>query len=97
MQIKMAEALGINQSTISRELRRGAKQQITSQRKYYPVYLKDVGARQYQENHAYSNKKGMETNQPMTRIGVNLLITLHLWELTDIFLGKFMNFILQLL
>lgn len=46
--------LGVDQSTISRELKRGKTQQMNSDRTYYNVYLADAGSRVYQ-NHAQRN------------------------------------------
>lgn len=53
-QRQMAKELGVDQSTISRELKRGKTQQMNSDRTYYNVYLADAGSRVYQ-NHAQRN------------------------------------------
>jgi len=57
----MAKALGVNQSTISRELKRGKTTQINSQRKHYVTYYADVGARIYKEHRQNCRSKGIET------------------------------------
>src|SRR5690625_3507004 len=41
----MAKELGVDQSTISRELKRGKTQQMNSNRAFYHVYLADAGSR----------------------------------------------------
>lgn len=46
----MAAELGVGQSTISRELKRGRTRQMTYDRTYYDRYLADAGARVYPEN-----------------------------------------------
>lgn len=56
-QTEMAKELGINQSTISRELKRGRTQQMATDRSYYDKYLADAGARIYQENRLLSHAK----------------------------------------
>src|SRR5690625_4228419 len=53
----MANKLGVNQSTISRELRRGRTRQMNSDRTFYDVYLADAGKRVYQENGELSRAK----------------------------------------
>lgn len=47
---KIAKKMGRNVSTISRELKRGAVEQIDTFRKPYTKYFPDVGARVYEEN-----------------------------------------------
>lgn len=63
-QAEMAQELGVGQSTISRELKRGRTRQMASNRTFYDRYLADAGARVYYENrqschandfHKYSN------------------------------------------
>lgn len=49
-QTQMAKELGVNQSTISRELKRGRTSQMTTDRTFYTRYLADAGARVYKEN-----------------------------------------------
>lgn len=49
-QTQIAKVLGVNQSTISRELKRGRTKQMKSKGKYYEVYLADAGSREYTEN-----------------------------------------------
>lgn len=56
-QAKMAKELGVNQSTISRELKRGRTRQMSYNRTYYDCYLADAGARVYDENRQYSRAK----------------------------------------
>ncbi len=64
-QIKIAQELGVSQSTISRELKRGRTKQMKSKGKYFEMYLADAGSRIYHENrklcrsrdyHKYSEK-----------------------------------------
>lgn len=59
-QAEMAEALGVSQSTVSRELKRGRTTQMQSDLTYYEVYLADVGARVYKENRQRSHAKSFE-------------------------------------
>lgn len=54
---QMAKELGVDQSTISRELKRGKTQQMNSNRAFYHVYLADAGSRVYQENRENSRAK----------------------------------------
>ena len=56
-QRQMAKELGVDQSTISREWKRGKTQQMNSDRTYYNVYLADAGSRVYQENRKNSLAK----------------------------------------
>lgn len=56
-QQEMANELGVSQSTISRELKRGRTQQMNSYHIYYEVYLADSGARIYKENRKNSRAK----------------------------------------
>src|SRR5690625_2358904 len=56
-QEQMAKELGVNQSTISRELKRGRTRQMAYDRTYYDCYLADAGARVYQENRLLSRAK----------------------------------------
>lgn len=56
-QAQMAEILGVNQSTISRELKRGKTRQMAYDHTYYDCYLADVGARVYNENRQLSRAK----------------------------------------
>lgn len=53
----MAEILGVNQSTISRELKRGRTRQMAYNHTYYDCYLADAGARVYNENRQFSRAK----------------------------------------
>lgn len=57
-QIEMAQELGVSQSTISRELKRGRTRQMNSNHTYYECYLADAGARIYRENRKHSRPKG---------------------------------------
>src|SRR5699024_7162580 len=56
-QAQMAKIIGVNQSTISRELKRGRTRQMNSERTFYHVYLADVGVRVYHENRKHSRPK----------------------------------------
>lgn len=56
-QAQMAEELGVNQSTISRELKRGRTRQMSYNHTYYDCYLADAGARVYHENRQFSKAK----------------------------------------
>jgi len=56
-QAKMASELGVSQSTVSRELRRGRTRQLDSQRNYYELYIAESGARVYKENRENSHAK----------------------------------------
>jgi len=56
-QVQMAEILGVNQSTISRELKRGRTRQMDYDHTYYDCYLADAGARVYKENRQFSRAK----------------------------------------
>ena len=49
-QSQMAQMLGVNQSTISRELKRGRVQQRNTNWEYYTVYLPDYAQIRYQQN-----------------------------------------------
>lgn len=53
-QTKMATERGVDQSTISRELKRGRTRQMAYDRTYYDCYLADVGMRIYHENRQLS-------------------------------------------
>ena len=53
-QTKMATELGVDQSTISRELKRGRTRQMAYNRTYYDCYLADAGERVYHENRQLS-------------------------------------------
>ena len=62
-QKEMADILGVSQSTISRELKRGMTEQVklvNGKREHYESYFGDVGARVYQENRERSRQKGIE-------------------------------------
>jgi IS30 family transposase len=62
-QKEMADILGVSQSTISRELKRGMTEQVklvNGKREHYERYFGDVGARVYQENRERSRQKGIE-------------------------------------
>src|SRR5699024_837972 len=56
-QVQMAEILGVNQSTISRELKRGRTRQMAYDHTYYDCYLADAGLRVYNENRQHSRAK----------------------------------------
>lgn len=56
-QEQMAKELGINQSTVSRELKRGRTRQMDYNHNYYDCYLADAGARVYDENRQFSRAK----------------------------------------
>src|SRR5699024_962978 len=56
-QSQMAQELGVSQSTISRELKRGRTQQMAYDRSYYDCYLADAGVRVYNENRQYYRAK----------------------------------------
>lgn len=56
-QAEMAEMIGVSQSTISRELKRGRVRQMKSNHTYYHCYLADAGARVYVENRELSRPK----------------------------------------
>lgn len=56
-QSQIAKELGVNQSTISRELKRGRTRQMASDRTYYDCYLADAGARVYNENRQHCRAK----------------------------------------
>lgn len=57
-QNKIAKLLGVNQSTISRELKRGRVQQMNSQHEYYDCYLATRGSDVYHENRSNCVAKG---------------------------------------
>ena len=57
-QSKIAKLLGVNQSTISRELKRGCVQQMNSQLEYYDCYLATRGTDVYHENRSACKAKG---------------------------------------
>lgn len=59
-QAEIAEALGVSQSTIFRELKRGRTTQMNSDLTYRDVYLAAVGARVYKENRQRSRAKSFE-------------------------------------
>jgi len=56
-QTEMACELGVSQSTVSRELRRGRTRQLDYQHNYYEQYIAVSGARVYQENRANSHAR----------------------------------------
>lgn len=56
-QAQMAKELSVNQSTISRELKRGRTRQMAYDRTYYDSYLADTGVRVYHENRQHSQAK----------------------------------------
>jgi len=56
-QVQMAKELGVNQSTISRELKRGRTRQMAYDHTYYECYLADAGVRIYHENRQLSRAK----------------------------------------
>jgi|SRR5690625_524877 len=57
---EMAKELSLNQSTISRELKRGRTRQMASNRTYYDCYLADAGARVYHENRQHSRARDQD-------------------------------------
>ena len=59
-QQEIADKLGVSQSTISRELKRGKTQQRDYQGNYYQTYLAESGSRVYRENRENSHGKGSE-------------------------------------
>lgn len=59
-QEQMAAELGVNQSTVSRELKRGRTTQMASGRVFYEVYLADSGVRVYKENRKNSHAQNHE-------------------------------------
>lgn len=56
-QVQIAKEIGVNQSTISRELRRGRTIQMKYNRTYHELYLADAGSRIYKENRQFSHAK----------------------------------------
>ena len=56
-QTKMAQELGVSQSTVSRELRRGKIRQMAYDRSYYEGYSAEAGQRVYQQHRAHSHGK----------------------------------------
>lgn len=64
-QSQMAKELGVSQSTISRELKRGRTKQRASNYKYYECYLADAGARVYRENRSRSCAKDISKYSSM--------------------------------
>lgn len=56
-QTQMAKELGVDQSTVSRELRRGKVRQMAYARSYYDCYSAEAGSRVYQENREQSHAK----------------------------------------
>lgn len=63
-QTQMAQKLGVSQSTISRELKRGMTQQMDYDRKYYKTYLAESASRVYQENRQNCRSKGIQAYSP---------------------------------
>ncbi|PXW85447.1 IS30 family transposase [Streptohalobacillus salinus] len=62
-QKEMADMLEVNQSTVSRELKRGMAEQVklvNGKREHYESYFPDVGARVYKENRERSRAKDIE-------------------------------------
>lgn len=59
-QVQMAIELGVTQSTISRELKRGNTRQMASNRTIYKCYLADAGARVYEENRRFCQAKNFK-------------------------------------
>lgn len=59
-QVHMATELGVIQSTIPRELKRGNTCQMASNPTVYNCYLADAGARVYQENRQLCRAKGFQ-------------------------------------
>ncbi|KAA9291112.1 IS30 family transposase [Aerococcus urinae] len=57
-QKEIANAIGVNQSTISRELKRGKTRQMTYDHQYVDVYLAETGSRVYKENRLNSKARG---------------------------------------
>lgn len=59
-QAKMALELGVDQSTVSRELRRGKVHQMAYDRSYYECYSAEAGSRVYKENRMRSHAKDFQ-------------------------------------
>ncbi|MDK8233866.1 IS30 family transposase [Aerococcus christensenii] len=57
-QKEIAVAIAVNQSTISRELKRGKTRQMTYDHQYVDAYLAETGSRVYKENRSNSKAKG---------------------------------------
>ncbi|KAA9218304.1 MULTISPECIES: IS30 family transposase [Aerococcus] len=57
-QKEIANAIGVNQSTISRELKRGKTRQMIYDHQYIDVYLAETGSRVYKENRLNSKARG---------------------------------------
>lgn len=65
-QTQMAQMLGVNQSTISRELKRGRVQQRNTNLEYYTVYLPDYAQIRYQQNRQKCRiARGLEKYDPL--------------------------------
>lgn len=56
-QAEMARELGVSQSTVSRELKRGRTRQLDYQHHYYEQYVAASGARVYEENREKSRAR----------------------------------------
>lgn len=56
-QAEMARELGVSQSTVSRELKRGRTRQLDYQHNYYEQYIAASGARVYKENRENSHAR----------------------------------------
>uniref|UniRef100_UPI0035A1AD19 helix-turn-helix domain-containing protein n=1 Tax=Jeotgalibaca porci TaxID=1868793 RepID=UPI0035A1AD19 len=56
-QAEMARELGVNQSTVSRELKRGRTRQLDYQHNYYEQYIAASGVRVYKENRENSHAR----------------------------------------
>lgn len=52
--------LGVSQSNISWELKRGNTRQMTSERTYYDCYLANAGARVYEKNRRFYEAKDFQ-------------------------------------
>ena len=56
-QAEMARELGVSQSTVSRELKRGRTRQLDYKHNYYEQYIAASGARVYKENRENSHAR----------------------------------------
>lgn len=56
-QEEISETIGVNQSTISRELKRGKTRQMDYNGRYYDIYLAESGSRVYKDNRKIARLK----------------------------------------
>lgn len=59
-QEEISETIGVNQSTISRELKRGKTRQMDYNGRYYDIYLAESGSRVYKDNRKNCQTKGLQ-------------------------------------